>query len=231
MIVRADSAYYNRDVVATARRARARFSFTARSNPAVHRTISAIPDDAWTSINYTDSIWDEQDQRWVSDAEVAEPTYTAFTRRRKAEHISARLIVRRVKRLNARADQGQGELFDTYRYHAVFTDSPLPILEAEKAHRAHAIVESTIAELKDNALAHLPSGKFAANAAWLALAVITYNLTRALAALAGAGHRRERMATIRRTLISLPPESRRRPAGSDCTLRRAGVGRAGSTTS
>ncbi len=78
------------------------------------------------------------------------------------------------------------------------------MLAAEKAHRAHAIVESTIAELKDNALAHLPSGKFQANAAWLVLAVITHNLTRAMAALADAGHRRARMATVRRKLISIP---------------------------
>jgi len=46
------------------------------------------------------------------------------------------------------------------RYHAVFIDSPLPMLAAEKDHRAHAVVESVIAELKDDALAHLPSGKF-----------------------------------------------------------------------
>jgi len=210
VIVRADSAYYNHDVVATARRAGARFSITTRSNPALRRAISAIPDDSWTAIKYTDAVWDEEDKRWVSDAEVAETTYTAFTGRRKAEHVTARLIVRRVKRLNPAANPaaGQGhvqdELFNVYRYHAVFTDSPLPMLAAEKAHRAHAIVESTIAELKDNALAHLPSGKFQANAAWLMLAVIAHNLTRALAALAGAGHRRERMATVRRKLISLP---------------------------
>ncbi len=204
VIIRADSAYYNHGVVATARRAGARFSLTTRSNPAVRRAISAIPDDAWTSIKYTDAIWDEEDQRWVSDAEVAETTYTAFTGRRKAEHVTAGLIVRRVKRLNPAAAVGQGELFDTYRYHAVFTDSPLSMLAAEKAHRAHAIVESVIAELKDSALAHLPSGKFQANAAWLVLAAITHNLTRALAALAGVGHRRARMATVRRKLISIP---------------------------
>lgn len=205
VIVRADSAYYNHSVVATARRANARFSITARHNKAVRRAISRIGDDAWTAIEYTDAVWDEQDQRWVSDAEVAEINYIAFTGRRKAEHVTARLIVRRVKRLNAAAVAGgQAELFDTYRYHAVFTDSPLAMLEAEKAHRAHAIVESVISELKDNALAHLPSGRFQANAAWLAVAVITHNLARAFAAVAGAGHRRERMATIRRKLFQVP---------------------------
>ena len=205
VIVRADSAYYSHAVVAAAGRAGARFSITARSNPAVRRAIAGIGEDAWTPIRYTDAVWDEDDQRWVSDAEVAETSYVAFTGRRKAEHVRARLIVRRVKRLNAAAAaQGQGELFDTYRYHAVFTDSPLAMLAAEKDHRAHAVVESVIAELKDGALAHLPSGKFGANAAWLVLAAITHNLARAVAVLAGAGHRRERVGTIRRKLISVP---------------------------
>ncbi|PRY07351.1 DDE family transposase [Kineococcus rhizosphaerae] len=169
------------------------------------RAISHIPDQAWIPIEYTDAVWDEDDQRWVSDAEVAEIQYTAFTGRRKADHVTARLIVRRVKRLNVAATaSGQGELFDTYRYHALFTDSPLSMLEAEKAHRAHAIVESVISELKDNALAHLPSGKFQANAAWVAPAVMAHNLTRAFAAVAGVKHRRERMGTIRRKLLQVP---------------------------
>ena len=207
VIVRADSAYYNHGVVAAARRAGARFSITARQNQHVQQTISTIPDGAWTSIKYTDAVWDEEDQRWISDAEVAEISYTAFTGRRKAEHVTARLIVRRVKRLNPRRDEGQDELFTdatSYRYHAVFTDSPLSMLAAEKNHRAHAIVEGVIAELKDNALAHLPSGNFQANAAWLVIAAITHNLTRALAVLAGPDRRRERAGTLRRKLISIP---------------------------
>ncbi len=205
VIMRADSAYCGHAVVAAVRRGRARFSITARSNPAVQKAIGGIGGDAWTPIEYTDAVWDEDDQRWPSDAEVAETTYTAFTGRPKAEHVTARLIVRSVKRLNpAVVGHGQGELFDTYRYHAVFTDSPLPMLVAEKDHRAHAVIESVIAQPKDGPLAHLPSGKFQANAAWLVLAAITHNLTRAIAVLAGPGHCRERAATIRSELISLP---------------------------
>ena len=75
-------------------------------------------------ITYPDAIFDEEQQRWISDAEVAEVTYTAFTSRKKAEHVTARLIVRRVKRLNpASAPAGQNELFTVWRHHAVFTDS------------------------------------------------------------------------------------------------------------
>jgi hypothetical protein len=108
--------------------------------------------------------------------------FTAFTSRRQSEHISARLIVRRVRRLNPKTvADGQGELFAGYRHHGVFTDSPLTMLDAEKSHRAHAIVEQVIADLKASALAQLPSGSFAANSAWLVLAAIAFNLTRAAA--------------------------------------------------
>lgn len=83
--------------------------------------------------------------------------YTAFTSRRKAEHVSARLIVRRVRRLNpATAPAGQDELLATYRHHGVFTDSPLTMLAVEASHRDHAIVEQVIADLKNGPLAHLP---------------------------------------------------------------------------
>ncbi|GGK55674.1 hypothetical protein GCM10011509_00010 [Ornithinimicrobium pekingense] len=142
LTVRADSAYYNHDVVAATRRAGARFSLTARMDPAVTAAISRIPEDAWVSIKYPDAIWDEQEQRWVSDAQVAQTSYTAFTSRKKAEHVTARLIVRRVRRLNPKAvTAGQDELFATYRHHGVFTDSPLTMLAAEASHRDHAIVE------------------------------------------------------------------------------------------
>lgn len=179
----------------------------ARSDPAVQQTITLVGEEAWTAIERTDAVWDADEQRWVSDAEVAEASYTAFTGRTKAEHVSARLTVRRVKRLNpAAVGRGQGELFDTYRYHAVFTNSPLPMLAAERDHRAHSVIESVVAKAKakDGPLAHLPSGKFQANAAWSVLAAITHNLTWTIAVLARPGHRCERAATIRHTLISLP---------------------------
>jgi hypothetical protein len=118
-------------------------------------------------IRYPNAIYDEDEQQWVSDAEVAEIGTTAFTGRRKAEHVPARLIVRRVRRLSARhVPAGQSEMFAVYRYHAVFTDSPEPMLAAEATHRDHAIVEQVIAELKNGPLAHLPSGVVTANAAW-----------------------------------------------------------------
>jgi len=101
-----------------------RFSITARQNRSVQAAIATIDPQAWTPISYPNAIFDEAEQRWLSDAEVAEIDYTAFTSRATAEHVTARLIVRRVKRLQSGAKaSGQGVLFDTYRYHAVFTNT------------------------------------------------------------------------------------------------------------
>ena len=209
LLVRADSAFYGYDIVDACRRAGARFSVTARMTPTMTRAIATIDQGAWTPIRYRNALWDDQEQRWVSDAEVAEIEFTAFTGRREIEHVTARLIVRRVRRLNPRSIPAghageQAELFAVYRFHAIFTDNPEPMLDAEATHRDHAIIEQVIADLKDSALAHLPSGKFAANAAWLTCAVMAYNLTRAAGALAGSLHTRARTATLRTHLIGVP---------------------------
>jgi hypothetical protein len=165
VIVRADSAFYGHDIVAAARRGRARFSVTARHTRSVTKAISMIPEQAWVPIRYPNAIFDEDEQRWVSDAEVAEIEFTAFTGRRRGDHVTARLIVRRVRRLNPiTGPAGQSEMFAVYRYHPIFTDSPEPMLHAEATHRDHAVIEQVNADLKDSALAHLPSGVFAANA-------------------------------------------------------------------
>lgn len=203
--VRADSAFYQHDVVAAIRRGKASFSITARMDAAVVAAISRIPETAWVGIKYPEAIWDEAEQRWISDAEVAEIGYTAFTSRKKADHVSARLIVRRVKRLNPASDDvEQGELLAAYRHHAVFTDSPLGILEAEACHRDHAIIEQVICDLKNGPLAHCPSGVFTANSAWAVLAAIAFNLTRAAGVLASTFHAKARTATIRSQLINVP---------------------------
>ncbi|MEI8083722.1 MAG: IS1380 family transposase [Actinomycetes bacterium] len=203
--VRADSAYFNHTMVATARRGGACFSITARLNSSVTKAISTIDDTSWTPIRYPNAIWDAQENRWVSDAEVAEIEFTAFTSLPKKHHVSARLIVRRVKRLTTTSTTaGQSELFPTYRYHSVFTDSPLPMLDAEKSHRAHAVVEQIMADLKDSALGSLPSGDFSANGAWLVCAAMAFNLTRAAGALASLFHAKARTGTIRNQLINVP---------------------------
>ncbi|PYC64279.1 IS1380 family transposase [Streptomyces tateyamensis] len=204
VIVRADSQFYNADVVAACRRANARFSVTVRMNPHVAAAISAIDEDAWTAIRYPEAFVDPDTGELVSDAEVAETTYTAFTGRKKAEHVTARLIVRRVRRLNAEVAAGQGELFTAWRYHPVFTDSPFEMLQAELQHRQHATIEQVIADGKSSALAHLPSGDFQANAAWLTLWATAHNLLRAAGALAGTFHARATTVTLRAHLVHVP---------------------------
>ena len=117
--------------------------------------------------------------QWISDAEVAEIPFTAFASPPQEPGRSpARLIVRRVRDANPDhvSVDAQGELFRVWRHHAIFTDSPLPMLTAEADHRRHAIIEQVIADLKNGPLAHLPSGSFAANSAWLVLAAIAFNL-------------------------------------------------------
>ncbi|PYC88423.1 IS1380 family transposase [Streptomyces tateyamensis] len=204
VVVRADSQFYNADVAAACRRAGARFSLTVRMNPSVAAAISQIPETAWTAIRYPDAFVDPDTGELVSDAEVAEVEYTAFTGRKKAEHVTARLIVRRVRRLNSEVASGQGELFTAWRYHPVFTDSPFEMLQAELQHRRHAVIEQVIADGKSGPLAHLPSGSFQANNAWLTLWAIAFNLLRAAGALAGAFHARATTATLRAHLVNVP---------------------------
>lgn len=205
LVLRGDSAYYGAEVIAAARRHRACFSITARKDRAVSAAIAAISEDAWTPIHYPRAVFDEQLQQMVSDAEVAEIGFTAFASKPKSRQVRARLIVRRVRDANPDHVQAnaQGELFRVWRHHAVFTDSPLPMLAAEADHRRHAIIEQVIADLKNSALAHLPSGHFAANSAWLVLAAIAFNLTRAAGALASTFHAKATTATVRRQLIGV----------------------------
>jgi hypothetical protein len=212
LVVRMDSAFYGAPAVTAARRAGAYFSVTARMDPKIRAAIAGIPDDAWTPIRYPRAIWDDQLGRWVSDAQVAEVEYTAFTSR-KGQAITARLIIRRVKDLNPEAAAGQGELFTAWRYHAIFTDSPFETIQAEEQHRGHAQAEQVFADWTDGPLAHLPSGSFPANAAWLALAAISCNLLRAAGALASTAYARARGATLRRDLIHVAARTARHGRG------------------
>ena len=207
VLVRADSAFYGHPMVAAAMRAGADVSVTVRMDPKVKAAISAIGEDAWTPIEYTDAVFDEQTQTWISRAEVAETPFTAFTSKKKTEQVGGRLVVRRIPDLNPAGKNGQATLFDTWRFHAFFTTTDHDVTDtvaADKTHRGHAIIEQVHADLKHAALAHLPSGKFTANAAWLVLAVMAFNLTRAAATITGPELAKATTATIRRKLIAVP---------------------------
>jgi hypothetical protein len=202
LVVRTDGGFYNHALVAACVRAGARFSITVRLDAKVKAAIAAIEEEAWTPIPYWSSHVDPETGQVIdSHADVAETTYTAFAATKAP--ITARLVVRRVRRLRPRT--GQLELdTDIWRHHAILTDRIEPLIIVESEHRGHAIIEQVIADLKGSAMAHLPSGSFNANAAWLALAALAFNLTRAMATLAGFGLANATTATIRRTLIAIP---------------------------
>jgi Transposase DDE domain group 1 len=212
IVVRMDSAFYNAAVIGAIRGNGARFSVTAPMNASIRAAIAAIGKDAWTPVRYPRAIWDDQLGAWVSDAEVAEAEYTAFASK-KGQAVTARLIVRRVRDLNKKAADGQDELFPVWRYHAVFTDSPFVLVQAEGQHRGHAVVEQVFADVTSGPLAHMPSGVFAANAAWLSIAAMAHNLVRAAGALASRPFAKARAATIRRDLITVAARTARHGRG------------------
>lgn len=197
ILVRGDSAYGNGPVVGACLRAGAQFSLVLVKNRAVARAIGAIPDEAWTPVHYPGAVIDPDTGALISDAEVAETRFTAFAS--TAHPVTARLVVRRVR------DQTKlDELFPVWRYHPFLTNSDEPTTDADITHRRHAIIETVFADLIDGPLAHLPSGKFAANSAWAICAGITHNLLRAAGTLAGPALAVARGATLRRQIVTVP---------------------------
>src|SRR4029079_3536607 len=94
-------------------------------------------------------------------------------------------------------------LFPVWRHHSFFTNSHEPLADADLTHRRHAIIETTFADLIDGPLAHMPSGHFGANSAWVLCAAVAHNLLRAAATLAGPAHAVARGATLRRKIVNI----------------------------
>jgi hypothetical protein len=187
LTVRADSAFYSKRMLWACRSADVRFSVTAPLNKTIRAAIDAIPETAWTPIPY-----------WLDGgADVAEVPYTAFS----GNHaMQMRLIVRRV-----RPTPGSQLALDVvFDYHALVCDRDGTTLTLEADHRAHAQVELVIRDLKDGPLAHMPSGKFTANAAWLALAALAHNLGRWTLAAASGDWAAATVGTLRRKLVAMP---------------------------
>jgi hypothetical protein len=178
VIMRADSGFYQDRLLARLAKARVGYTVTIPQRAPVRAAIEAIDERAWQRIDYPDG-----------DAAVAERTYRG-----------RRLIVRRVRNHHG----PQGQLFATWRYHAFVTNLAGSAWALDQQHRAHAVVELSIRDLKAGPLAHLPSGSFAANGAWLQCAVLAHNLLRWAAAL-GHLHPGPLVAkTFRNRLVALP---------------------------
>ncbi len=187
LTVRADSGFYNHAIVAVCRKAKVRYSITVRQHASLRNIIEAIPEADWTPIPY-----------WMEGAaDVAETTYVPFES--KPDAATVRLIVRRVKPTPG----SQLALFATYSYHAFITDRDGDTLYLEADHRRHAEIENAIRDLKYGVgLNHLPSGRFPANGAWLAIQVLAHNLAR-WATRIGLGEPVMTTKTLRRRFFSL----------------------------
>jgi hypothetical protein len=178
VLLRADSGFWNTKVFELLERAGWQYSIGVRNINTVKTAVAAIPEDAWQTIPYPDG----------GEAQIAETTYR-----------TRRLIVRRTRLVGA-----QAELFPDWRHFAFLTNRTDEITLVEAEHRDHAVVEQVISDLKDQALAHFPSGHFYANAAWTVLAALAHNLLR-WTQLLGLPDTTVRAArTLRRRLLSIP---------------------------
>ena len=197
IMVRGDSMFGTKKVIGACIRHGIEFSLSVSRNKRITAAMEAIDEAAYTPVHYPGAVEDPDTGALISDAQVAETPYTL--RLARGRTLTVRLVVRRVK--DARYPDA---LFPVWRYHPFVTNSELPTAEADITHRRHAIIETTFADLIAGPLAHIPSGLFAANCAWLACAVITHNLLRAAGTLAGGDHTVARGATLRRDLINVP---------------------------
>ena len=183
--LRADSGFYAGSVAAACRAADVRFSITVKQNPAIARAIATIAEEAWVAIPY-----------FLDGADVAETTYRPFGKKAPV----VRLIVRRTKPTPG----SQLALLVDYSFHALVTDRVGETIAIEADHRRHAVVEDTIRDLKYGVgLNHMPSGRFGANAAWLALNVMAHNLARWTSRI-GLGESLIATDTLRRRYLRTP---------------------------
>ncbi len=179
LCVRADSGFWAKRVIAALQRHQIRFSISVRTGDArIAAAIAAIPEADWQPIDYTAG----------GEAQVAETVYKQL-----------RLIVRRTRLVGA-----QAELFPDWRHHAFLTDRSGGAVWLDADHRQHAVVELAIRDLKAEGLAHCPSGRFFANAAWAVIAALAHNLVRWLGAIGLQGSGQTVAETIRRRYLCLP---------------------------
>jgi hypothetical protein len=178
-LLRADSGFWNKKIMARLERAGWLYSIGVRQQKHIKATIAEIPEQDWQTLtDYPDG----------GEAQIAQ---TMLGRQR--------LIVRRTRLIGA-----QAELWPDWRHFALLTNRTDPIELVEAEHRQHAVVELAIRDLKDQALAHFPSGKFAANAAWTVIAALAHNLLRWTTLIGLPDTTIPTARTIRRRLLTVP---------------------------
>ena len=191
LTIRFDSGFWANDTITVLNRLDVRYTMAVRcSSKGINDAIAAIPDDAWTSIEYTDD----------GEAEVAECEYTTGA---GTKAVTRRLVVRRTRL----TDKKQLKLWPDWRHFGFLTDLPGTAVEIDKFHRQHAVVELAIRDLKEGAgLEHVPSGNFHANSAWLQCAVLAHNLIRwtAIAGKVRVDNQLVVARTLRTRLLAIP---------------------------
>ena len=186
-LLRADSGFWNTKVFEYLEKIGWQYSIGVRNIKKVKAAVQAIDEDAWQHIAYPVG----------GEAQIAETTYG-----------ERRLIVRRTRLLGA-----QAELFPDWRHFAMITNRTEALAVVEAEHRDHAVVEQVIADLKDQALAHFPSGDYDANAAWTVLGALAHNLLRWTQLLGLPDTTIRAARTLRRRLIAVPGRLTRHARG------------------
>jgi len=178
-LLRADSAFWNKTLIGRLEQAGWCYSISIRCQRGVSDAIAAIPESAWQTL---------PDYPEDGEAQIAETTYGA-----------KRMIVRRTRLIGA-----QAELWPDWRHFPLLTNRTDALAVVEAEHRQHAVVELIVRDLKDQALAHFPSGQFAANSAWTVIASIAHNLARWTSAIGLPGQTVSAARTLRRRLLQIP---------------------------
>ena len=179
IVIRADSGFENHKLMRELTRRGIEFSIGVKQSTTIRALIAEIPETDWVAIlDYPDT----------GAAQIAEARLGDF-----------RLIVRRTRLVGQ-----QAELWPDWRHHCFATNRTVPLLVADIDHRDHATIELVIRDLKDQALAHFPSGQMHANSAWTVIAAIAHNLGR-WTALIGLPNRAVQTARARRRhLLQIP---------------------------
>ena len=180
IVLRADSGFENHKLMRTLDARGIEFSIAVKQSQTIRALIEQIPETAWAPVaNYPAG----------GEAQVAEVAFKTW-----------RLIVRRTRL----TDTTQAQLWPDWRHHCFVTNRTVPTLTADLDHRDHAEIELTIRDLKDQALAHFPSGQMHANSAWTVIAAIAHNIAR-WSTLIGLPHRPVQTARARRRqLLTIP---------------------------
>ncbi len=178
-LLRTDSGFWNAKIMARLQRAGWTYSIGVTQQKHIKAAITAIPEPDWQPLeDYPDG----------GEAQIAQ---TMLGRQR--------LIVRRTRLVGA-----QAELWPDWRHFGFFTNRTDAIELVESEHRQHAVVELAIRDLKDQALAHFPSGKFLANAAWTVIAALAHNLLRWTTLIGLPDTVIPTARTLRRRLLTVP---------------------------